>query len=51
MPKYLITRTYKHIEELEIEADSKDQALELAEDMEFDRNHDDLLYDERVEEI
>ena len=48
MKTFIIVRTYKHTEELEIEADSEEEAIALAEDAEFERNHDDWLYDETV---
>lgn len=51
MKAYKITRVYKHTEELEIQAESEEQALEFAEDMEFDRVWDDSLYDENVVEV
>lgn len=51
MKTFKIKRVYKYTEELEIEADSEEQAIALAENAEFDRNHDDWLYSETVLEV
>lgn len=51
MPTFKITRTYKHTEEIEIEAVDKFEALENAQVLEFNRNHDDWLYSEEVKEV
>lgn len=51
MPKFLIKRTYKHTEEIEVEASDEYEAQELAQNMEFEQNHDDWLYSEDVKEL
>lgn len=53
MAKFIITRTYKHTESLEVEAPDQDTAWEMAallED-EFVLNFDDWLYDEEIKEV
>ena len=48
MKKYKITQVWKHTETLEVEAKSEAHALELAQEMDFEINHDDWLYSEEV---
>ena len=51
MPLYKVTNIYKSTATLEVEADSRDEALRLALGMEDEPNHDESLYDSRAEEI
>ena len=51
MKKYKITQVWKHTETLEVEAKSEAHALELAQEMGFEINHDDWLYSEEVKEM
>ena len=49
--KFIIRNIYKYSEELEIEADSEEDAIEKSKGMEFNRNEDDLWYDQIIKEI
>ena len=48
--RYIVKRTYKYTEEVEIYADSKESAEQLASSCDGERNHDDWLYDVEVYE-
>lgn len=43
--KYTIRKTYKYTELVHIEADSREEALVMAENTEGERQYDDYLYD------
>ncbi|MBC3871503.1 hypothetical protein [Undibacterium oligocarboniphilum] len=45
MPKYLVTKKMQYTEEVEVEAESKEMAVELAMPIDGTRIHDDHLYD------
>ncbi len=48
MPTYKIRKTWKYTEIVEVEADSREEALEKSNSMDGERNHDDALYDAEV---
>lgn len=51
MAIFRIVQTWKHTEEIFIEAEDKSDALAKAQSMDFARNHDDTLYSEEIMEI
>lgn len=51
MPKFKIIRVYKHTEELEVEAENRSAAQDMALEEDFERNNDDWLYSEEVIEM
>ena len=52
MGKYLVRKTYKYTEDVEVEAKSRGEACDKAQEAEGDRNHDDYLYNcEVVKEL
>lgn len=52
MATYKITRMFQHTEDIEVEAENEQDALSQANDiMEWDLNHDDMLVDEKAEEV
>jgi hypothetical protein len=48
--KYIVTNTYHYTTTVEVEAESKREALETALTLDGDRNHDDVLYESTVDE-
>ena len=48
--KYIVTNTYKYTATVEIEADSEEEALNLALGADDEHNNDDWLYDSVVVE-
>lgn len=46
--KFLITRKCQYTETLEVEAESKAEALEKSQDADFERCNDDVIVDERT---
>lgn len=49
--KFKITQIWKRTEVLEVEAESKEHAMELAQEMDFEMCHDDWLFSEEIKEI
>lgn len=49
--KYLVTNEYHYTATVEVEADSWEEALELALGMDDEPNHDDVLYASKAKEI
>jgi hypothetical protein len=45
MPKYTVNKIYKYTETVEIEAESEQEAMHIANITTGDKNHDDYLYD------
>ena len=43
--KYIIKKTFKYTEEVEVYADSENEAKDLAMETDGERNNDDWLYD------
>ena len=53
MPKFLIIHTYKYTQTLEVNAPDETTALEMAEllEDEFEHNNDDWVYDQEIKEL
>jgi hypothetical protein len=45
MPKFIVTKTLQYTEEVEVEADTAEAAIDAAMDMDGTRIHDDMLTD------
>lgn len=49
--KYIVTNTYHYTTTVEVEAESKREALEISLHLDGDRNHDDTLYESSAREV
>lgn len=49
--KYLVKQEWHYTVDVEVEADSEKEAMDMADSMDGERNHDDYLYDARVIKI